>query len=283
MGERIMLALIFLLISVFGTFAVFFLFGNGVNPFIFFPVGIITGFIGLIALFFLILIILSLFIDKEKSPKSPKSFYRYYMLGFISLLLGIFRVRIKKSGTEKLPDCPFLLVGNHQSVFDPMVEMLVLRKHNLAFVSKKENIAIPFGGKFMVAGGCLSLDRENNRSAVKTISEAAERMKSGQFSMGIYPEGKSNKTPDEIKLLPFHSGSFKCATKADVPIVIAVIGNARDLQKRFFRLYNVITLDIIDVITPEAYKGLTTSEISDRVRDIMLKAMKKNEEKEKTL
>lgn len=276
-----MLALIFLLISVFGVTAVFFLSGTAINPFIFFLAGIPSAFIGLIALFFLLLVILSLFIDKEKPPKSPKSFYRYYMLGFISLLLGLFRVRIKTSGMEKLPDCPFLLVGNHQSVFDPMVEMLVLRKHNLAFVSKKENIAIPFGGKFMVAGGCISLDRENNRSAAKTISEAAERMKSGRFSMGIYPEGKSNKNPGEIKLLPFHSGSFKCATKANVPIVIAVIGNARDLQKRFFRPVNRITLDIIDVITPEAYKGLTTSEISDRVRDIMLDFM--NKEKEKTL
>ncbi len=272
-----MLALIFLLISVFGLTEIYFLSETAINPFIFFLTGIFIGFIGLIALFFLILVILSLFIDKEKPPKSAKSLYRYYMLGFISLLLGLFRVRIRKSGTEKIPDCPFLLVGNHQSVFDPMVEMLVLRKHNLAFVSKKENIAIPIGGKFMVAGGCISLDRENNRSAAKTISEAAERMKSGRFSMGIYPEGKSNKTPDKVKLLPFHSGSFKCATKANAPIVIAVIGNARDLQKRFFRPINTITLDIIDVITPEAYKGLTTAEISDRVRDIILKFLDKEE------
>lgn len=273
-----MLALIFLLISVFGVTAVYFLSGTPINPIIFFIAGIIIVFIVLIALFFLVLLILSFFIDKEKPPKSAKSFYRYYMLGFISLLLGLFRVRIKKSGTEKIPDCPFLLVGNHQSVFDPMVEMLVLRKYNLAFVSKKENIAIPVGGKFMVAGGCISLDRENNRSAAKTISEAALRMKSGKYSMGIYPEGKSNKTPDEVKLLPFHSGSFKCATKANVPIVIAVIGNARGLQKRFFKPVNIITLDIVDVIAPEAYEGLTTSEISDRVRDIMIKFMDKEKD-----
>lgn len=272
-----MLALVFLLISVFGVMAVFFLSGTAVNPLIFFPAGILIAFIGLIALFFLLLLILSLFIDKDKPPKSPKSFYRYYMLGFISLLLGLYRVRVKKSGMEKLPDCPFLLVGNHQSVFDPMIEMLVLRKHNLAFVSKKENIAIPVGGKFMAAGGCISLDRENNRSAAKTISEAAERMKSGSFSMGIYPEGKTNKNPEKVKLLPFHSGSFKCATKANVPIVIAVIGNARGLQKRFFRPVNTVTLDIIGVITPEAYKGLTTSEISEGVKDIILKFLDKEE------
>lgn len=273
-----MLALVFLLISVFGVTAVYFLSETAANSVIFFAAGILTAFIGLIALFFLLLLIISFFLDKEKAPKSPASFCRYYMLGFISLLLGVFRVRIKKSGMEKLPDCPFLLVGNHQSVFDPMIEMLVLRKHNLAFVSKKENIAIPVGGKFMVAGGCISLDRENNRSAAKTISEAAERMKSGKYSMGIYPEGRSNKNPDEVKLLPFHSGSFKCATKANVPIVIAVIGNARGLQKRFFRPVNVITMDIVDVIYPEAYSGMTTSEISDRVRDIILEFMNKEKE-----
>ena len=265
-----MVALIYLILSIFAGSALAIFSHTEINTALFIILGTLISFIGLVLLHFLALVLISLFIDKNKPPKTAESFYRYFMLSCLSLFFGLFRVRVKVSGREKLPDTPFLLVGNHQSVFDPMIEMLVLRKHKLAFVSKKENIAIPLGGKFMVAGGCISLDRENNRSAAGAISSAADAIKSGRFSMGIYPEGKTNRKPKEVKLLPFHSGSFKIASKSEAPIVIAVIGNSRGLEKRFFRPVNKVTLDIVDVIPPEAYKGLRTQEISDTVKEKIL-------------
>ena len=265
-----MVALIYLVLSIIAGSALTFLCNTDINPALFIVLGTLIIFIGLVLIHFIALMVISLFIDKNKPPKTAKSFYRYFMLSCLSLLFGLYRVRVKTSGTEKLPDTPFLLVGNHQSVFDPMIEMLVLRKHNLAFVSKKENIAIPFGGKYMIAGGCISLDRENNRSAAGAISSAADSIKSGRFSMGIYPEGKTNRKPKEVRLLPFHSGSFRIASKSEAPIVIAVIGNSRGLEKRFFRPVNTVTLDIVDVISPEAYKGMKTQEISDMVKNKIL-------------
>lgn len=265
-----MVALIYLVLSILAGSVLAALSDNGINPALFIIIGTLVIFIGLVLLHFIALIVISIFIDKNKPPKTAKSFYRYFMLSCLSLLFGLYRVRVKTSGTDKLPDTPFLLVGNHQSVFDPMIEMLVLRKHNLAFVSKKENIAIPFGGKFMIAGGCISLDRENNRSAAGAISSAADSINSGRFSMGIYPEGKTNKNPNEVRLLPFHSGSFRIASKSGAPIVIAIIGNSRGLEKRFFRPVNIVTLDIVDVIPPEVYKGMKTQEISELVKNKIL-------------
>ncbi len=226
--------------------------------------------IGLLILHILTLLIGSVFINPEKLPRK-NGFHRFMTLATIDVMLTGMRIRAKVNGTEKLPDKPFVYVSNHLSVFDPMIAMLYLRRYRLAFVSKKENIQIIGAGKFMLASGCTSLDRNNNRAAVKAITGAVDNVTSGRNSMGIYPEGKSNLNPGEVKLLPFHHGSFKIATKAKAPVVIAVIGNTR---KAFRQLFTHIDLDIVKVLEYEEYKDLSTGELSDLVYDIMLQNIK---------
>ena len=227
-------------------------------------------FIGFLIIHMLVLLIGSLFINPEKLPEN-NGFHRFMTLATIDVMLTGMRIRVKVNGTEKLPDKPFVYVSNHLSVFDPMIAMLYLRKHRLAFVSKKENVQIIAAGKFMLASGCTSLDRDNNRAAAKAILTAVENVTSGRNSMGIYPEGKSNKHPENVKLLPFHHGSFKIAVKSKAPIVVAVIGNTR---KAFRQLFTHIDLDIVKVIEYDEYKDLSTGELSDMVYDIMLKNIK---------
>ena len=218
----------------------------------------------------LVLLIGSLFINPEKLPEK-NGFHRFMTLATIDVMLTGMRIHVKVNGAEKLPAQPFVYVSNHLSVFDPMIAMLYLRKYRLAFVSKKENIQIIAAGKFMLASGCTSLDRNNNREAAKAITTAIQNITSGRNSMGIYPEGKSNLHPENVKLLPFHHGSFRIATKAKAPLVIAVIGNTR---KVFRQLFTHIELDIVRVLEYEEYKDLSTGELSDMVYGIMLENIK---------
>lgn len=222
--------------------------------------------LGLILLNFA-LVLLGWFIDPDDLPEKVTGFHRFVTLSVISLILSGVRAFVTVRGKELIPDQPFVYISNHFSVFDPMIAMLYLRKHKLAFVSKKENIQIPLAGRFMLASGCVSLDRSSNRGAAKVISDAAENVISGRCSMGIYPEGGSNRDPENVPLKPFHSGSFKVATKAKAPIVVAVISNTRKITKR---LFTHVTLDIIKVIPYEEYKELKTSELSELVHNIMI-------------
>ena len=226
--------------------------------------------LGFLLLHVLILLIGSLFIDPEKLPEK-NAFHRFMTLATIDVMLTGMRIRVTVNGREKMPDRPFVYISNHLSVFDPMIAILYLRKHKLAFVSKKENIQIIAAGKFMLASGCTSLDRNNNRTAAKAILTAVSNVTTGRNSMGIYPEGKSNLHPESTKLLPFHHGSFKIATKAKAPIVIAVIGNTR---KVFRQLFTHIELDIVRVLEYEEYKDLSTGELSELVYGIMLENIK---------
>ncbi len=217
---------------------------------------------------------ISLFADRRKKWDNPDNFFRSVTLETIDLFLHIMRARIHVSGKELLPeDKRFLFIGNHRSIFDPMIAMLKFEDKELAFVSKKENIEIPFGGRLMLASGCIPLDRDNNRSAVKSIRAAIKRINENNYSMGIYPEGGINKTDEE--LLPFHSGSFKIAKKTRSPIVVTAIRNTEQLCRRFLYTPTNVYFDVIRVINPDEYDSMSTSEISELVRSEMHNYLRK--------
>ena len=71
----------------------------------------------------------------------------------------------------------FLLVGNHISNFDSIVQWRVLRKERLAFISKESNFKIPFFGRLARRCCFLEIDRANPRNAVKTVEDAVEMIK----------------------------------------------------------------------------------------------------------
>ena len=221
---------------------------------------------GLLFIHFMMIFLGSRFIHTDRLPDKTKPFHRFITLSTVSLILSFMRVRVTVRGRELLPEQPFVFISNHFSVYDPMIAMLHLRKHRLAFVSKKENIQIPMAGRFMLAYGCVSLDRGSSRKAVEVINKAAENITSGRCSMGIYPEGGTNRDPDNVLLKPFKSGSFKLALKARAPIVVAVMSNTRRINRQ---LFTHVTMDIIRVFTYEEYKDMKTGELSELAYETM--------------
>lgn len=234
--------------------------------------------VGILALLcgihFVFIVLYSLVVDRNKEVRNIHNSHRAVLLYTVKLYFQLAQVKIRATGVDKVPDDgKFLFVGNHISSYDPMVALWTLRKKNLAFVSKKENLYIKFGGKYIHKAGCLGLDRENNREAVKTINEAARRITDGVSAMGIYPEGWVNKTGEG--LLTFRNGSFKIAKKAKVPIVIGVMNNTRSIDKNRFRRRTEVHFNIVDVIPYEAIADLKTSEISEMVYEKIYNALEK--------
>lgn len=211
----------------------------------------------------------SLTTDKKYTDNIHNS-YRKFMLSSIRLFLKTAKVNVHVEGKELVPDDGrFLLVCNHLSTFDPMITITALADKNLAFVAKKEIFGIFAAGKYMAKSGCIGLDRENNREAVKSINKAADNIKNGVCAMGIYPEGYVNKKPGT--LLPFRNGAFKIAKKAKVPIVVSVVRNTREANKNMFRRHSNVYLKILDVIPYEKIAELKTNEIGEIVYGMMIK------------
>lgn len=206
--------------------------------------------------------------DKKYTDDIHNS-YRRFMLMSVELFLKSAKVNVHVEGEDLVPnDGKYLFVCNHISVFDPMIAITALAKKNLAFIAKKEIFDIFAANKYLAKSGCIPIDRDDNRAAVKSINKAAENIKNGVCAMGIYPEGYVNKNPGT--LLPFRCGAFKIAKKAKVPIVVSVVQNTREANKNMFRHKSNVYLKIIKVIPYEDISDLKTTEIGELVREAMI-------------
>lgn len=223
----------------------------------------------LFALHILIFALIGFTIHTDKLPESIHNIYRKIGFDTLKVFLDTLQVHVHANGMERVPDGKFLLVCNHLTAFDPMIELLLFKKYNLAFVSKQENMRIPFVGRYMSAVGCIPLNREDAREALKSINKAADYIITGKANMGIYPEGRVNKSEDV--LLPFRNGAFRIAKKADVPILVATIRGTEAIRHQFLRRRTQVYVDVLEVVPEETVKSSSTTELSNLCRDIMEK------------
>lgn len=223
--------------------------------------------LALILVFLLLVALLSVFIRIDRPADRRTRFYHWLMTNIVEVGMFLLRVRMNVTGREKIPrDTRFLLVCNHRTIFDPVLTMAELSEFTLAFISKKENFKIPIVNKLMHMCFCLPLDRDDNRAAVRTINEAVELLDDNVVSMGIYPEGATNKT--EEPLMPFRNGAFKIAQKAKVPIVVCVIENTEKILKNFPWQPTTVNLKVLEVLPYDSeHRG--TRDVSEHAWPLM--------------
>ncbi len=216
------------------------------------------------------LVLLSLFVDLEKPNEKFDKFYNAVISFTLRIALSACNVKVKIEGEEKIPEERFVLVQNHKAMFDPVVTLAFLGKHEMGFITKPENFKLPVINKFMHRICCIAIDRESARNAVKSINAAAENIKNGICSMAIYPEGTRAR---DGEMLPLHAGSFKIATKSGAPLVITTVDNTNHVHKNAPFKRTVITLRICEVISAEEIANLGTAELSERTRKVMLESL----------
>lgn len=229
------------------------------------------SYVAMHAVYVSVMYIVTLFMHNKESINKQSGFCRISCIAIAEMLCMYGGLRVHIKGREKLPDNGrFLFVCNHRSLFDPLIIIDKLRKYNISFISKQANIDIPIAGELACGAGFLPIDRENNREALKTINKAADYLKSDMCSVGIYPEGTRSKTNE---LLPFHSGSFKIAQKAGVPVVIASVSGTEKATKNMFRRRTDVTLNILEVISAEEVKSTPTAAMAERARGLIEAAL----------
>ena len=228
-----------------------------------------VSYVVLVALAFLLLWLCSKRVDMEKTQEEDSPIWRAVMYVYIEALISLVGVRLHTRGLEKTPrEGRFLLVCNHLFIADPGIILHCFKKSQLAFVTKKENQKLPLIAPIMHKILCQPIDRENDRSALKTILKCISLIKEDKCSMCVFPEGYTSK---DGKLHPFRPGVFKIAQKANVPIAVCTIQNTRPIFKNLKKLKKTdVELHLVEVIPPEEFKGLSTVELSDRVYACMI-------------
>ena len=230
----------------------------------------VAFFLALLALFLLVIGALSLLIDMNKPVRKLNGFFCGFTKYVMGVVCALLHVRVTLTGEEMLPEGRWLLVSNHRSGFDIVTALWALRRQDVAFIMKPAILRLPAVRRFAVRIGCLPIDREDDRAALKTILTAADMLKNDVTSFCIYPEGTRG-TGGE--LLPFRNGAFKVAQKAKVPVVVMATENADKVLNNFPFRRTDVTLRILAVIDAEQVTAMKTVEISRQARSYIESAL----------
>ena len=244
--------------------------GNGIL-FYTIPIVFILSFLALILLLVIFLAICLLFRPVDENKVAPTKFYSFFTTQVSLLVSVLFGVRIKIENLDLIQKGEkFLFISNHQAMFDPIAIIGYLRKYNISYIMKDGIMKIPFVGRWLHAAGFLPIDRKNDRNALKTIITASKRLKNG-YPISVFPEGTRSGSSE---VQQFKNGIFKIAEKAESAIVVAYVENFYNVKKRFPFKTTKCLLRICRLIPYEEIKGLSTNEVGDMCRDIIIENQK---------
>lgn len=245
-----------------------------VGVFWYLPLFFVGFALGLTILFWFVLWVFSLFVRKG-TYSEPSKLYQWLLNVAYAFVCEGAGTKIIVSGLEKLPDEPFLMVSNHVSNIDNMVQCLAFGKRHVAYIAKEELFRIPIV-KGMITRNCyISLARSNSKRDKSSIEKAEDYIKRGVCSIGVYPEGHRNKNGEIGK---FHAGSFKIALNTGCPIVVSAIMGTEKIKKNFPFRKTKIYYDIIDVVSPVERKS---TELAQDIQSRIAEHIKEHKEKNK--
>ncbi|HIR31309.1 MAG TPA: 1-acyl-sn-glycerol-3-phosphate acyltransferase [Candidatus Faecousia faecavium] len=167
------------------------------------------------------------------------------------------------TGQENIPtEGGFMLYANHQGMFDVLAIAATCHRP-IGAVLKKELYDIPFLHQIVLCTKSFAMDREDVRQSLAVIQNVTEEVKKGRGYL-IFPEGTRSKRGNEM--LPFHGGSFRCATKSKCPIVpIALIDCFKVLDQKGSKPVSV-QIHYLKPIPYEEYAGMKPAEVAELVK-----------------
>lgn len=165
----------------------------------------------------------------------------YIVKRWARLLLMISFIKIKRVGVENIPPGKsYIYISNHSSMLDILIGLAGIPS-DVRFVSKKQLFQIPIFGWAMTMAGYISIDRDRSIKAMRSIEEAARKIRDG-ISVILFAEGTRSK---DGTIQPFKRGPFMLASKTLVPIIpVTINGASKILPKKSLRLQGG-TLEII--------------------------------------
>jgi 1-acyl-sn-glycerol-3-phosphate acyltransferase len=200
--------------------------------------------------------------------KSGKPIHELVAVPWARIILKVCGIKVRVTGRRNVdPVVPRIYMSNHQSYFDIFGLLACLPLH-FKFILKQELMGIPLFGLAMRKAGYIGLDRGEPRKAIKSLIEAAEKIRNGA-SVVVFPEG--TRSPDGA-LLPFKKGGFNLALRSGCDIVPVIIRGSRRIVPKGSLKINRGTFEL-HIGRPIPTKDLSKRDIPDlmeRVRRAIL-------------
>lgn len=217
--------------------------------------------------------------NKDNYPLEER--YEFLRNKAKDVLYNVLRAKLDVRGMEKLnKEDTYLFVPNHQGMLDPVSLFTILEKP-VIFVSKKEARKYPIVGKMEYIVDAVFLDRESPRDAISMLKECKRHLNEKR-DVVIFPEGTRSKNED-VSILPYKGGSFKCAYGTGAKIVPVVIDKSYiPLSTKIKNTDKVIKISFLDPI--DNYEEINTNDLALKVENLAkaeLEKMRNEEENSK--
>ena len=202
---------------------------------------------------------------------SGSKIHFFVAVPWAKVILKVCGIKVRVKGQENVnPLVPLIYMTNHQSYFD-IFALLANVPVDFKFIVKQELMDIPFLGPAMRRAGYIGIVREEPRKAIKSMNEAAEKIKAGS-SVVMFPEGTRSV---DGRLLPFKKGGFKLALKSGCDIVPVSISNSYRIVPKGSLKINKGTFHVCigAPIPVKGYDKKSITQLMERVREDMLNQM----------
>ena len=189
-------------------------------------------------------------------------------------ILALSNITVTVKGFSNLkPGRSYIYMANHMSNFDIPVLQAYLPVQ-FRWLAKAELYKIPVFGYAMKRAGYISIDRSDRKSAIESLNKAVKIIKDG-VSVVIFPEGTRSRNHN---IQPFKKGGFFLAVDSGVPIIPIIIhGTERIMPKKQMLIKpGNVTLEIAKPINSSDYTRKTKNDLMDKIRDIFLISLEKN-------
>lgn len=183
----------------------------------------------------------------------PETLVRRWGKTVLAGMWPLCRMRYVVTGWENMPAGPAVVASMHQSAFDTLVWLLLLR--NPAYVLKRELTRIPVFGPMCARVGMIAVDREAGASAIRELLRGADRAVAQGRSIVIFPEG--TRVAPRVRA-PLHPGVAAVAVRTGLPVVPVATDSGLCWGRRAFRK-RAGTIHI--VIRPALPAGLKRGEL----------------------
>lgn len=183
----------------------------------------------------------------------------------------IMGIRLTVTGLRHIdPRQTYLIMGNHQSLFDLFVIPAAIPLTYVA-VEAAYHFSIPLWGSLVTRWGCIPIHRRNLEKAKQSLDIARKRLRSGA-SIIILPEGHRTLTG---QMGPFKKGPFHLASQAGADILPFAIRGLYDYNRKgSLQLHpKPVHVTIGPAIPCATIVGMTPEALRDHVRGVIEKLL----------
>ena len=168
-------------------------------------------------------------------------------------------IRIKIEGLDTInPNKTLVFYSNHQSYIDPLIYYTVLHQFPHATMYKESISKLQLASGMAKALGGVSIDRSDDRSAMKSMITIIKEVKSG-VNFFIFPEGTRSRG---IGMHHFKAGSCKIMHKTDALLVMCAIDGSYRKRLSIPFVFTPVYIKIVEVMPSEICMHYTTQELA---------------------